>query len=119
MLTTMPASCRRVSWFGVTVSAATVLIMLGKCWRASTSSIRSASFIGRMSAGSCAPLRATLRCGPSRCRPRKHRTPFCAAALAAAIAAVITAGVLVFLVGLLVVVLLCVLVLLLVLFVGW
>ncbi len=39
---------------------------VGSACRASTSASRSASSIGRISAGSCAPLRATLRCGPSR-----------------------------------------------------
>ena len=42
--------------------------------RAAISAAWSASVIGRISAGSCAPLRAIDRCGPSRCRPRKPGT---------------------------------------------
>ena len=56
------------------ISGATVVSSTGNRSRAAISAAWSASFIGRISAGSCAPLRAIDRCGPSRCRPRKPGT---------------------------------------------
>ena len=56
------------------VSGATVTIRASKASAQPSSACRSASSIGRISDGSCTPLRAMDRCGPSRCRPRKPGT---------------------------------------------
>ena len=67
--------------------------------RGAAAASRSAAAIGRISAGSCAPLRRGSRCGPSRCSPRKPGTPAAAAAIPASITARVTAGVSVISVG--------------------
>ncbi len=99
MLTTMPALVSREICSGVTVSAATVVNRFGSDCCARINASRSASVIGRISAGSCAPFRATDRCGPSRCSPRKPGTCCCPAATPAATAAAVTSGVSVISVG--------------------
>ena len=94
-----PALASAATCSGLTDSGAIVVNSTGRCRRASINAASSAAVIGRISLGSCAPLRAIDRCGPSRCRPRKPGTLRFVASSPAAMAAAVISGVSVISVG--------------------
>ncbi len=95
----IPACVSAETCWSVTDSGATVVSSVGSSFFAAISAARSASVIGRINFGSCAPLRAMERCGPSRCSPAKPGTFLRAASMPAAITAAVTSGVSVISVG--------------------
>ena len=90
MLTMTPPAARRRICAGVTVSAATVTSTVSSPVESRAS--RSASAMGRISAGSWAPLRATDRCGPSRWIPSTPGRPAAMASRTAATARACRSG---------------------------